>query len=248
MFHDLASIGRDPAGPAGKQLAGSSEWWKAYNWPAEGEDDQVRELTGDPTAAAYLSTVREQVRTQLAEALYSGAGGTSNRSDRLRRPGRVASGHRAVGAARPGERRSGCVGRDPQTRVAAVLPGRPSGPRPGRSPPRAVLKWLDRVSDRHGLDPVGLRAWAAAELPHNNKPAPRWVLDTRHLVINLAGTEVWRCERCAWPHLHADAGVCQHCLSDLPAKANAAVSEIEADYYAQLAAAGRPVTRLACRS
>ena len=117
---------------------------------------------------------------------------------------------------------------------------------PVDSPPRALLKWLDRVSDRHGLDPVDLRAWAAAELPHNNKPAPRWVLDTRRLVINLAGAEVWRCERCAWPHLHADAGVCQHCLSDLPAKANAAVSEIEADYYAQLAAAGRPVTRLAC--
>ena len=39
VFHDLASIGRDPAGPAGKQLAGSSDWWKAYDWPAEGEDD-----------------------------------------------------------------------------------------------------------------------------------------------------------------------------------------------------------------
>ena len=247
VFHDLASIGRDPAGPAGEQLAGSSDWWKAYDWPAEGEDDEVRELTGDPTAAAYLSTVRAQVRTQLAEALYSGAG---------RDIESLGIGYAVPTASHPVTAPSALL--DPAGADQVVwgairklgLQRYYQGGRQDRdpvdSPPRALLKWLDRVSDRHGLDPVDLRAWAAAELPHNNKPAPRWVLDTRRLVINLAGAEVWRCERCAWPHLHADAGVCQHCLSDLPAKANAAVSEIEADYYAQLAAAGRPVTRLAC--
>ncbi len=68
----------------------------------------------------------------------------------------------------------------------------------------------------------------------------------RRLVIRMSGEAVWRCPRCSWPHLHPDAGVCQHCLSPLSATPNADVADIEVDYYAQLAAAGRPVTRLAC--
>jgi ATP-dependent helicase YprA (DUF1998 family) len=247
VFKDLAGIGRDPAGPAGKQLAAGTDWWKAYDWPAEDEDRPVHELTGDPAAAAYLSTVREQVRTQLAEALYSGAGrdieslgigfAVPAASHPVTPPTNLLNGataeHVVWGAIRKlGLQRYYQGGRQDRDAVD--------------TPPRALLRWLDRVSERHRLDPADLRAWAALELPHNDKPVPRWVLDVRRLVISMAGREVWRCPRCAWPHLHPDAGVCQHCLSDLPEEGNATVADIEADYYAQLAAAERPVTRLAC--
>ena len=67
----------------------------------------------------------------------------------------------------------------------------------------------------------------------------------RRLALSGATEAAWRCERCSWPHLHANAGVCQHCHDPLPAAPNATVPNLGEDYYATLAAEGRPITRLA---
>jgi Lhr-like helicase len=247
VFRDLAGIGRDPAGPAGRQLAARNQWWEAYDWPGEGQATPVSEKVSDPAAVAYLSTVRDQVRTQLAEALYSGAGrdieslgigfAIPAAANTVTPPDQLLSADIAEqvvwGAIRKlGSQRYYQGGRQDRD--------------PLDTPPQALLRWLDRIAEHHQIDPADLRAWAASELPHNSQPAPRWVLDMRRLVIRMGGDDVWRCPRCSWPHLHADAGVCQHCLRTLPATPSATVADVEADYYAQLAAAGRPVTRLAC--
>jgi hypothetical protein len=69
IFRRIAAVGRDPAGPAGRQLR--SAWWDAYDWP---EDADPVPRMGDPSVAAYLGGVRDRVQLQLAISLYSGAG------------------------------------------------------------------------------------------------------------------------------------------------------------------------------
>ena len=247
VFADLVGIGRDPAGPAGKLLAGRAQWWEAYDWPAEHEQRPPRPRTDDPAAAAYIGQVRDRVRTQLAEALYSGAG---------RDIESLGIGFAAPAASHPVTAPEHLLPAPVAEQVVwgairklgtqRYYQGGRQDRDPLDTPPRALLQWLDRVAVQHHLDPVDLRAWAAAELPHNGHPVPRWVLDLRRLVLRTGEQHVWRCDRCSWPHLHPDAGVCQHCLQPLPTAANSAVVALEDDYYAQLAAAGRPVSRLGC--
>ena len=247
VFADLVAIGRDPAGPAGKLLAGRAQWWEAYDWPAEHEQRPPRPRTDDPSAAAYVSQVRDRVRTQLAEALYSGAGrdieslgigfAAPAASHPVAAPDHLLPGPVAEQVVWGAIRKLG---------TQRYYQGGRQDRDPLDTPPRALTSWLDRVAAEHGLDPVDLGAWAAQTLPHNDQPVPRWVMDLRRLVIRTAEQQVWRCERCSWPHLHPDAGVCQHCLQPLPQTANSTVDALDTDYYAQLAAAGRPVSRMTC--
>ena len=247
VFADLVAIGRDPAGPAGRLLAGRAQWWEAYDWPSDHEHRPPRPRTDDPSAAAYVGQVRDRVRTQLAEAMYSGAG---------RDLESLGIGFAAPAAGHPVTAPDHLL---PATVAEQVVWGaiRKLGTQryyqggrqdrdPLDTPPRALTSWLDRVAAHHNLNPADLRVWAAGTLPHNDQPIPRWVLDLRRLVIRTGEQQVWRCERCAWPHLHPDAGVCQHCLQPLATAANSTVDALDSDYYAQLAAAQRPVSRLAC--
>jgi hypothetical protein len=94
------------------------------------------------------------------------------------------------------------------------------GARQGRdpvreNPPRALLQWLKRVAEEQHVPERDLVDWARDQLPHAKQPAPRWLLDLSRLVIVTGWQDVWHCARCFWPHLHANAGICQHCLQPL---------------------------------
>lgn len=243
VFRELSAIGRDPAGPAGRLLPGTQrEWWEAYDWTVK----PPRPRTDDATIAAYLTSVRDRVTIGLAEALYSGAGRdveslgigfcVPTTQHQVTPPGLLggAADEQVVwGAIRKlGTQRYYQGGR--QARDAQ------------QGPPRALADWLVKVGQVHGLTrPEDLIDWARAELPNGNQPVPRWVLDLSRLVIRTGAQDVWRCPRCAWPHLHADARVCQHCLAELPAQPTHTIDDIATDYFAQLATSGRAVSRMA---
>jgi ATP-dependent helicase YprA (DUF1998 family) len=248
VFRDLLRIGRDPGGPLGPEPPRrGSEWWEAYEWPQEGSEDAPRERDDDPDVAAYINRIRAGVYMSLGEALYSGAG---------RDIESLGIGLVVPDAARPVLAPDCLTGRDDV--AAQLLQGVIrklglqrfyQGARQGRdpirdNPPRALLQWLERVADVQQLAVQDLVDWARASLPHADQPAPRWLLDLSRLVIITGQQDVWRCQRCFWPHLHANAGVCQHCLQTLPTQPNAHVSELESDYFSTLAATGRALTRL----
>ena len=242
VFRELSAIGRDPAGPTGRLLSGQREWWEAYDWSQR----PPRPRTEDATAAAYLTQVRDRVTVGLAQALYSGAGRDVESlgigfcvpaADHAVTPppGLPADvGEQLVSGAirKLGTQRYYQGGRQDRDAQAG--------------PPQALRDWLLAVGGLHGLPrPDDLLDWARAELPNGTQPVPRWLLDLSRLVIRTGARDVWRCRRCAWPHLHRDAGVCQHCLAELDTQPDATVADLTSDYFAQLAASGRRVSRMA---
>lgn len=248
VFRTLLAIGRDPGGPLGPEPPKrGSQWWQAYEWPEEASGSPPRERDDDPDIAGYINRVRSGVYTSLGEALYSGAG---------RDVESLGIGLAVPDAARPVPLPA-CLSDRPDI-AEQVLWGTIrklglqrfyQGARRGRDPvrenlPRALLQWLKRVAEEQHVPEKDLVDWARDHLPHANQPVPRWLLDLSRLVIVTGWQDVWCCARCFWPHLHANAGVCQHCLQALPASPNARVADLEDDYFATLAAAGRNLTRL----
>ena len=247
VFATLLAIGRDPAGPLGPEPPKrGSRWWQAYEWPAEGERERApRARDEDPDIAGYVDRVRSGVYTSLGEALYSGAGrdieslGIGLAVPSVEHPVGLPAGLPSDvgeqvmwGAIRKlGLQRFYQGGRQPRDAVRD-------------NPPRALVQWLEEVGRVNDAPARNLLAWAKLSLPHGAQPAPRWLLDLSRLVIMTGRSDVWRCPRCFWPHLHANAGVCQHCLQRLPEFANDSVAQLERDYFATLAASGRPPTRL----
>ena len=243
---ELAQRGRDPHGPAGRTpRADRAEWWHFYEWGPAGT--APRQRLEDQRAAAALDSMLEQVTVQVAVSVFSGAGRDAESL--------------GIGFVVPGA--------DTQTALPDMLPDDGTreqtlwgairrlglqryfrGGRQGRSPhdppPTELIEWLHAVADRHGVRQEDLIDWARRSLPHNDQLSAGWVLNLNRLALRSASEGgVWRCIRCAWPHLHANAGVCQHCCDALPAAPNATVEHLGEDYYATLAAEGRPVTRMA---
>ncbi len=241
IFRELAAVGRDPAGPTGRRMT-RTPWWQAYDWRA-GEPPAPR--IADPDVAAYVGAVRERVSLQLAISLYSGAG---------RDIESLGIGFVAPAAEHPvtppdflpaGVAEQVVWGAIRKLGTQRYYQGGRQDRDPLDPVPRALDAWLRRVAGECDCDQQDLIDWARASLPQAGQPVPRWVLDLSRLVIRTGGQQLWRCGRCSWPHLHGDAGVCQHCLQPLPSQANASVDDLAQDYYASLASHGRPVTRMA---
>ena len=241
VYNQLLRVGRDPAGPQGALLTRPrSEWWEAYDW----KTSPPRPVSGDPAISTYVIRVQDEVSRQVAEALYAGAGRdleslgiafavplsgffVSSPSDYDDDTGAqiVWGALRRLGLQRFYEN------------------GRP-GRSPVDSPPRALSTWLKAVAARHGRSEEALVEWAQINLPQNEQVAPGWLLLLRRLALRSGDDGVWQCPRCAWVHLHANAGVCQHCRQTLPEQANRVKNDIHEGYFADLARRGRPVSRL----
>jgi hypothetical protein len=241
VFDRLLGIGRDPAGPGGSLLVPrGAEWWHAYDWRTM----PARARSHDPQVAAYVTGVRDRVATQVAEALYSGAG---RDIESLGIAFAVPAADYAVPLP-PGYRQD--IGE--QIAWGAIrklgLQRFYENGRQGRSPldppPEALSSWLNRVADEHGGNPQQLITWAQNNLPGNEQIAPSWLLTIPRMVVRAGEGSLWRCRRCSWLHLHGNAGICQHCRERLPASANAHADAVADDYFAALARSARPVTRL----
>lgn len=248
VFRALLAMGRDPGGPLGPEPPRrGSRWWEAYEWPEEGSNGSPRERDNDPDIEGYVNRVRRGVYVSLGEALYSGAGrdieslgiglAVPSASTPVALPeclsGRPEIAQQVLwGAIRKlGLQRFYQGARQPRDPIR-------------QNPPRALLQWLERVAEEQQVAKEDLAEWARTHLPHADQPAPRWLLDLSRLVTVTGQKDVWRCERCFWPHLHGDAGVCQHCLQPLTGDPNASVGDLEGDYFATLAASGRRLMRL----
>lgn len=241
VFDDLADVGRDPAGPAGRTLAGGREWWRAYRWPPDG---RPQPRTDDAQAAQYLAQVRDRVRIDLAVALYFGAG----RDCESLGLGHVvpAAAHQPPPPPVPdGVQQEVIWGLLRKLGLQRFYAGGRQDREPEAGPPQAVGQWLRTVAAEHGAEPEALIRWSQQQLASGEGPAPRWLLDVDRLAVIPAGDAAWRCERCSWTHLHRNAGVCQHCHGPLAVTANASLANLSEDYFARLASERRPITRLA---
>lgn len=240
IFDDLANVGRDPAGPAGRTLTGGREWWRAYRWPTDGP---AQPRNDDAQAAQYLAQVRDRVRIQLAVALYFGAG----RDSESLGLGHVvpAAAHQPSPPPVPDSVHDEVIwGLLRKLGLQRFYEGGRQDRDPDAGPPQAAGQWLRRVAAEHGCDPDALIRWSQIHIASGEGPAPRWLLNMDRLAVVPANEEMWRCERCSWTHLHRNAGVCQHCHGSLRAAANASLADLSEDYFARLTSEQRPITRL----
>lgn len=247
VFDELIAVGRDPAGPAGRTLTGSRTWYEAYEWPPSDSPDSrpPRPRDDDPAAAQYLATVRGRVRVQLAAALFFGAGRDAES---------LGLGYIAPSAQYSVEPPPGIGDRARQDELICGVIRKLGlqrfyeGNRPDRDPdtgpPRAVGAWLRAAADALDADYDGLVRWARDHIAGSRGCAERWLLRMDRLIVVPGGDGARRCPECSWVHLHRNADTCQHCHRSLADAQPMDPAELSADYYATLAAEGRPVTRM----
>jgi Lhr-like helicase len=235
VFAHLLGVGRNPEGPWGEE-----EWWCRYDW----ERTPPAVELGNAAAQEADRQARRNITPRIGESLYSGAG----RDVESLGIGFLAPAARMHIAPPPGI--TGPAGEEVALGVIRKLGSQRlyEGGRRARDqndpPPVALGAWLAAVAERHDVDAGDLVRWAEAEFPHTGQIAPGWRLDLGTLAIRRPGGAAWTCPRCRWRHLHADAGVCQHCRDELPAQPNAASADFGDDYFAELARRGREVARL----
>lgn len=241
VFDALVAIGRDPAGPHGPLLLPEDRhWWQAWDWPKGG----TPKPRTDPDVKAYLNESRARVSTELLGVLYSGAG----RDVESLGFGYLEPVSTLVIPTVPGAsdelHREMVLGVIRKMGTQRFYPGAREGRQPADATPDALKRWLVAVADHNGLDETDILKWARDELPHHRQLLAGWLLDPHRVVITLIDTNGWRCRRCNWTHLHGDAGICQHCLQPNTAPVVIGAAELRETYFAQLAAADAPPTRM----
>jgi hypothetical protein len=104
-----------------------------------------------------------------------------------------------------------------------------------KEPPDAFLKYLQRVSSSHSLDPDRLVTETATALEESGVVLDNLLRPANLVVRNPIGH--WRCDRCRTIHLHGSAGVCVDCRKELPTQGEDA-PEMPSNYFARLAVSG----------
>ncbi|MGI8729301.1 MAG: DEAD/DEAH box helicase [Solirubrobacteraceae bacterium] len=240
-FNGLVALGRDPAGPHGSLLAPENTWWKAWEWP-EGVAPRERR---DTDAADYRREAREQVLTEMLGVMFSGAGrdieslgfGYLAPVSTLALP--------PVPGADAALAEQIVLGVIRKMGAQRFYPGARAGRRPTDAMPAVLRRWLEAVcANNPPLTAADVLRWAADELPHPNGLLDGWLLNPDELVVALVDRDGWRCRRCAWTHLHPDAGTCQHCLQPPTDALVIPATALRENYFAELAAAEQPPTRM----
>ncbi len=241
-FGALVDLGRDPAGPHGALLAPENTWWQAWDWSAGHVPREKR--TGE--AAEYRRQARERVLTEMLGVIYSGAG---------RDIESLGFGYLAPISTLQIAQVPGADAALSEQIVLGVIrkmgsqrfyPGAREGRRPTDSMPEALRKWLEAVcANNPQLTEADVVRWAADELPHPDQLLEGWLINPAQTVVSLVDVDGWRCGRCNWTHLHADAGTCQHCLQPSAGARTVPAKDLRDTYFAELAATGQPPTRLA---
>ncbi|MGI8872845.1 MAG: DEAD/DEAH box helicase [Egibacteraceae bacterium] len=241
-FDQLLGLGRDPAGPKGPLLTRSTRgWWDAWTWPA-GHPPRER---GEQEAADYRREARQQVLTEMLGVIYSGAG----RDIESLGFGYLAQVSTVTLPDVPGADEALSeqivLGLIRKLGTQRFYPGLREGRPPTDRMPAALRRWLEAVClNNPQLTDTDVFGWAADNLPHPDQLLEGWQLNPARMVIALVDVDGWRCQRCNWTHLHPAGGTCQHCL--LPATGARAVKsqQLRENYFAELAAADQPTTRL----
>jgi Lhr-like helicase len=231
-FGALLAVGRNPAGP----WASGDEWITLFDW------GEMPPRTLDPTSED-VQLIREGMLRQVGTALFSGSG----RDIESLGLGLVRAG---AGRISPPVILPDDLADEVVLGALRVLglsrfysPGGRPDREPERNPPKVLQDWLKAVARRWAQESQTLLEWAGEQLPHGGQVCQRWVVRLDRCEIAQPGEQVWICARCGWRHAHGNAGVCMHCHSDLARESNGHASDLD-DYYAEMARAQQPVTRL----
>jgi Helicase conserved C-terminal domain len=241
-FDALVVLGRDPAGPHGPLLTGRThEWWDAWDWPP-GHPPRERH---DQDAADYRRDARRQVLTELLGVIYSGAG---------RDIESLGFGYLAPVSALTLPQVPGAdqelsdqivLGLIRKMGTQRFYPGAREGRRPTDQMPAALRRWLEALcANNPQLAESDVLRWAATNLAHPDQLLEGWLLNPAQMVVALVDVDGWRCRRCNWTHLHADAGTCQHCLQPSMAATTVPAQALRDSYFAELAGTDQPPTRM----
>jgi Lhr-like helicase len=240
-FDSLVALGRDPAGPHGSLLAPENGWWKAWEWPAGVVPRERR----DHEAGDYRRQAREQVLTEMLGVMYSGAG---------RDIESLGYGYLAptstltltpVPGADAGLSEQIVLGVIRKMGAQRFYPGAREARRSTEPMPAVLRRWLEAVcTNNPQLSETDVLRWAADHLPHPNQLLDGWQLNPAQLVVALIDRDAWRCRRCNWTHLHADANTCQQCPERAIDPVTIPATVLRENYFAELAAADQPPTRM----
>jgi Helicase conserved C-terminal domain len=223
----LAALGANPAGPK----KSFENWATVWDWKVEPPT-----LKQSSSANDLVRRLNQFVLDQTATLVFSG-NGRDFEALGLASP---------VFATRPGLIPGlSDTASDEVLRSTARLLGRhrmvSQDVDQGRhSPPRGLVKYLEHVAVRHGLNAPNLKKEVGQLLGTND-----WRCDPANLLLEPPASTEWLCERCGQRHLHGSAGVCVFCTGGLKA-ANFSVQNGADDYYRWMASSSHRPFRLHC--
>jgi DEAD/DEAH box helicase domain-containing protein len=234
----LVGMGVNPGGAAPSMAAlpgrGDSPWYLAFEPPIPG--------LWVPLPAQERSEDQRLLRASLSGALASAVfdrAGRDIESIGLAivdapeiRAGSLGLGEHSRDVFRSAIRILGIAGRYEESRSMPT-------PRPQRTPPRALERYLRKVADVHGVRLADLQEDVAALLLDSGL-APGWILRTSDPKVSLALVEPpndleWQCPKCANVHRHGSGGVCSSNGCNQTPLVQRPSRGVDTDYYAWLA-------------
>jgi ATP-dependent helicase YprA (DUF1998 family) len=231
----LLSLGQHPGGPARSLLGTDAEpWVSLIDWQvASPRYRDVSQLTG------YQQQLREAISlallTELERSLYSGTGRDIEAIGlAFSTPSSTVSpSHQPPCGIDPDAFRQACSSALRLLGVARRF--HEQHPEGYDGLPASAKRYLRAVADRHSVGPDALTddVRAAIGLAGSN------VLAAAQINLVAGAESEWLCGRCRRRHLHASAGICTHCRSQLAGPTPKNIDRT--DYYAWLARdAGAP--------
>lgn len=234
----LLTLGLNPGGPdRSRQAAGGRPWTELFDWAGA---TPTPKRAGDlsPTAGQLLADIRQALRVECVNALYSGAGRDFE----------------SIGL--------GWLSLDPEAnitvpdwatlgtfqdivssslRILGLVKRFPVLRNESDTPPRALRGYWKEVAERYSVDPSELEfavvsAWGLSVVSYLIQPDD--------LYLRPPGAEAWTCSRCRRQHLNSAGLVCTYCQSAL--KDPTAPKTDDDDYYAFLATRSGEPFRLHC--
>lgn len=210
----LLNTGLDPAGPRSSMrefTIGSSilEWWQLYNWPGRpvcaeippNELSEKRTLRRRFLASDIAGSLFDRAARDF-ESLGLGWVGTSKQPDyTVLRPLDEKTASQLVAST---IRILGLLGRYPGSKSQLYIGDSPSWP-------RAVRRYVDAVSEKHGAQKGILRDSLKRIMQDVGAIDSQFILRLEGLAIVRPSTgtkRFWVCQDCARHHLHRSAGVC----------------------------------------
>ncbi len=214
-------------------------WDRLYRWPPDADPPRPRPEEGlSAPARRRLTKIDSALETEVINSIYSGSGRD------LESIGLAYTSLNPLAPVRPPDGM-------PEVAFRAALAAtvrklgelrRFEGLRWGQNePPTKLRDYWKALAEHHGLS---YEAMAAAMAASFGTAVSEYIIDPGQLYLVPAGEQAWVCQRCRRQHLHQAGGVCTYCYLALPPEPQDV--DLDADYYAFLAAEGGQPFRMRC--
>lgn len=111
--------------------------------------------------------------------------------------------------------------------------------------PGFLRRYLDAVSDKHGLKPDQFRDEVVRYLEKTGV-LNQGIIVFSKLCLMLPSSEAYQCAKCRRIHLHPAGGICTDCQTELGMPIEVAALQQEPDYYRYVSFNSGPLFRLHC--